>query len=150
MGRRPPMRVALRNGNAPSATTGVSGERQRHGTTPRARIQQAARGEQQLAVDDLNGLLAEHLLGADGHTRQLVEHREVLLRMITDSATKQGPADLLAALDAIARIDNLERASRSELRRTAELLWRMSGPTRPRIDVVGSGENQVSVRSRSS
>ena len=136
MGRRPPTRVASKSRRSRVATTAELPEIQRAGTTPRARIQQVARGEEQLTVDALHGLLADHLLGADEHSRQLSEHRGTLLRMITDGAAKKGPADLLSALDAISRLDTLQRSSLAELRKTTELLWRMAGPTRPRVEIL--------------
>lgn len=112
-------------------------------------LQRAARGEQELTADALTGLLADHLLAADGQARELAQHRAVLLEMITTDAKKQ-PANLLAALDAIAKIDSLERSSLSELRKTTELAWRMSSPARPKLEVVAADKRRVSVSSRSS
>jgi len=111
-------------------------------------LRQAARGEQGLTADSLTGLLADYLLAADDQARELMQHRAVLLAMITTDAKKQ-PSNLLAALDAIAKIDNLERSSLSELRKTTELAWRMSAPARPKLDVVTADKRRVKVSSRS-
>ena len=135
MGRRPPTKISPKSRRSRVATEGVTAERT-IASTPREGIQKVALGERQLTVNDLHGLLAEHLLGADEHARQLGDHRNVLLRMVTEDAVKKGPADLIAALDAISRLDNLERSSLSELRKTIELLWRMSGPRRPPVQIL--------------
>lgn len=150
MSRRAPARVTSASRRSQPKVMGEPNGGQRIGSTPRARIQQVARGELQLTIDDLHGVLADHLMGADEHARQLNEHRGTLLRMITEGAAKKGPADLLSALDAISRLDTLQRSSSSELRKLCELLWRMAGPTRPRVEILDARPKPAGVSLRRS
>jgi hypothetical protein len=97
---------------------------------------------------ELTGMLADHLLEADAQAKELAKQRGLLLRMLTEDSKKDA-GNLIAALDAIAKIDGLQRSMMSELRKTTELLWRMSGPARPTLVAGGSGRQRATAALRS-
>jgi hypothetical protein len=115
---------------------------------PRVQLRLAAEGERCVLPRELTGMLADHLLEADAQAKELAKQRGLLLRMLTEDSKKDA-GNLIAALDAIAKIDGLQRSMMSELRKTTELLWRMSGPARPTLVAGGSGRQRATAALRS-
>ena len=117
--------------------------------TPRARLALAARRRQQGDPADLQGLLLEHVLAADQHSRTLDGWLVQVLAMLFalpekgKGAKKQAP-DAAGVLKLIAGIDRSLDAAQSRLRQTTELVYRMGRPPRPTLQILAAGE-QVQV-----
>jgi hypothetical protein len=112
--------------------------------SPRTRLQRVADGQEPLRLDDLQGLLADHILQADVHVRGLGEQLAALLEMLL-GAQARGPADPGAILDLVGRLEAIYQGRNAQLRRTVELLHAISKPTFPAVKVIAAEVGQVNV-----
>lgn len=133
---------------------------ERRDVTPRGRLQQVVSGGAVAQPEDLQSILATHLLSTDAFALQLASRREELFAMLL-SAPQVDPAehpegdeepvetpptlDPVAVLDLVQRFDALHRSAMTEIRRNVDLLHRLSAPVRPTVRVVATGKNQVNL-----
>jgi hypothetical protein len=103
---------------------------------PLGRLRLAVQGTGEVRRDDLQALLTGHLLDANSQAKVLGSRLSDLLQMLFDSGlTEADPGTLLRLM---ARLSSLYGEQLRELRRTAELLHRMSCPTPPTLQVVNA------------
>lgn len=110
---------------------------------PRTALALAAEGQLEVSQDALTGLLAG--LALDVHNRSGVVGKRVddLLEMVFAGGAG-GQVDPAAVLDLVERLSRLHLGQQAELRRTVELLSRITRPSRPRVTVQAAGQ-QVNI-----
>jgi hypothetical protein len=107
--------------------------------SPRGRLALAARGEQQLDLEDVQALLAEQMLAADQHARRLGAWRAQLLDMLFALSPKRRSkpaADPAAVLRLVAQLDHSITQAQVSTRRTAELLHHLAHPRPPALKIL--------------
>ena len=101
---------------------------------PRNRLRYAASGRTPLRLEDLEALLADHVLTSDGYAGQIGTNcRQLMEAVFTPSA---GINDPMAALKLIKQLTKLHQAHQSEVRKTVELIARIHQPRPPQVQVL--------------
>ena len=110
---------------------------------PRQALNMAAEGKVAVDQDSLAALLAGLVLENDVRGRAVGLRVDELLELVF-SASAGDKFDPAAALDLVERLGRLHRGQQAELRRTVDLLVRISRPARPRVTIQAAGK-QVNV-----
>lgn len=111
---------------------------------PQQRLELTSRGQAPLRREDLQSLLAGHVVESDNHVRYLGKQKLSLLEMLLDSSKGKSGPDPRTALDLLCRLDRLHNDGMAQVRRTVELLHRISAPPRADVRVVAAGR-QVNI-----
>ena len=119
------------------------------GRTPLERLQLAATGDTRVQLEDLQAILAEHVVAADRRTKELDDHCGALLEMLT-SMPEEGekPPDLAAAVQFLGTMEKVRETRLRDLRRTVELLHRISGSPRPRVQVITATQFNLNAKAQ--
>ena len=110
---------------------------------PRQALAQAAEGKLEVSKEALSALLAGLVLETHDRGQSVGQRMDELLEM-TFSPGAKDMFDPAAALDLAERLGRLHHGQQAEMRRTVELLDRITRPARPRVTIRATAE-QVNV-----
>jgi hypothetical protein len=119
------------------------------GETPQDRLMEVAGGRRSLEKRDVEALLTRHVLDLDEHVTCLGAHCKELLDYLL-SPLKKTPGDPEQTLRLIERLNNMREVESRELRKTADLLVRLSAPRSPRVNIIAVKNEAAVVKERSS
>ena len=148
--RRPPHPPSTRT---PATTLAGEGKAtdplvSRAGYTPIERLKAAARGHEDLLPGDIQRILLDHLADAHDRVKELDDHAGTFLKMLTTPPVKgeklPDPGAILSVMD---KLEVTRDRRTRELARLAELIYRISSPSRPQLQVVAAAA-QVNVGRR--
>ena len=128
-------------GKASLAVAGSSAE-----MTPAQRLEQVAKGEAVLQREDLQSVLASHVVVADQRARDLDSQITDLISMmfaLPDPEAENNAeerTDAGAVLQLIERLSRLKNDCSGPVRKTVRLLDQLSRPRVPEVRVVAKGE----------
>jgi hypothetical protein len=108
--------------------------------SPRARLRLAEIGQAAVRIEDLERLLASHVLDSDERTARLARSFDQLMELFLSG----DGGDKKVMMDLLTRFSELHRASSAALGRTIELLAKIGRTEPPRVQIVAAGE-EVSV-----
>jgi len=111
--------------------------------TPRGRLTKAATGHLSLQREDLQALLTEHALAADQRSSELDDYAGTMLTMLATPAQDGNSLDPAAVLEMLSKLERIHEGRQRDLRRTVELLHRISGPPRPRVQILAATQVNV-------
>jgi len=88
--------------------------------------------------EDLQAVLAEHLVTLDGSARKLASRCDGLLDMMF--AEGGGGVDPAATLELVTTLDRLRRGAVADLQKVAGLLHHINSPRSPRVTVIAAAQ----------
>jgi len=104
---------------------------------PRIRLKEAAEGKLRVQLEDLEAILADHVVKADRRVQDLDDYTGTLLQVLCTPAPEgEKSLDPAALLEMLSKIERVHGDRQRDLRRTVELLYRISGPPRPRVQIL--------------
>lgn len=109
--------------------------------TPRGRLRAAVSGQGQVNREDVEALLADHMLESEGQVKELGKTCKELTEFLFSGA-KQDP---VATLKLVTQLTNLHKSHAEEMRRTIELLTRIQRPRSPQIQVIAVDNDQLNI-----
>jgi len=105
---------------------------------PREGLRLAALGLQRVDQRHIAGVLSRHLLELDGQVETTHENIRLFTEMVFPRSKPRGRRKKLNmgnALDILQKLTHLSSSQLGDLRKTADLLDRLTAPRRPRIHV---------------
>lgn len=114
--------------------------------SPRTRMQEVARGTQRLAAADVTSLLAEHLLATEGQAKKIGDYCTDLFDYFADPQTPNTDPEVTLSL--LTKLSKLRQSHIRDVRKTGELLVRLSNPHRPRVQILSVGADEINLKGR--
>jgi hypothetical protein len=105
---------------------------------PKTRLALAALGQERLEMSTLEGILAGHVHDLDDQAVELAKTSRGLLEMLAANGTDGVRVDPQATLDLAERFMRLYSVQLGELRKTVDLISRISRPQRSQIKVLAA------------
>lgn len=112
--------------------------------SPRERLSLAAEGREEVHLQDLQALLCDHVMATDKSAKKFGQNCEQLVQMLLEAGTKN-EIDPNALLDMTTKLNKLFLGRSAELRRTVELLHRITQPALPSVKIIAGRNDQVNV-----
>ena len=109
--------------------------------TPRDRLLAAVSGKAPVKREDVEALLADHILESEDQAKDLGRTCKDLTAFLL-SSEKQDPN---VTLDMVTKLTALHQTHASEMRKTIELLARIQRPRPPQIQVIAVDSEQLNV-----